>query len=763
LIRRPLLALLLSLSLLAASLPPPCRAAEAPAAPPPVAPPPAAAPTAVTPPGPPVEKQVESILAKLRKPALDDMRTAQQQLQQLGAAAVPALRASLPKARPAQQIALARALAALGQPADAVAPLAALVRSKDDPELAAIAARLLGEPPINDLQAAEDELARLVEDKSLPPDLQRAVARSLGLSASSLESVKTANATLRRLLMAAGDPDTRRECALALGEIDDFAPPVDAVLQELQDEPTARGRLARALLQVNTLRTLLIRPETRERDGINDRLLNEVQKLMQEYHVEPALPTSKLANAAAKGMVAAVNSGDHPDPHSSYFDEDDWQKFREALTGHYAGIGAVVQFAKHFDTGDLPVFTVFQPNYEGPGYKAGLRSFDRIVEVEGHPTAIQRADEAMKKLKDLVDLLRGKAGTAVELTVTTPGSKERRTVKVVRADIDLPTVYHKMLPGRIGYLRLTTFGPWSARDLEKALRDLEQQGMLALLFDLRNDPGGQLNIAVEIADAFLKDNKLICYTEGRNPKIAPREEFRTKDSTSHPDYPMVVLVNEHSASASEIVAGALQDYHRAVILGTTTFGKGSVQKLFPLNATAGRSGLKLTIAKYYLPSGRSIHGKGVEPDVKVELDDTITRREFDQLRESGAFYRYTATRFAANKPLFAQLAEFDGADTARYPDFDAWHKGLAGEIGHDKARRLLRAWLRLLVADDRGREFICDTEEDEQLQAAILEVAKRVPEIQPKQIPEYRIFATKPPKPAKNGDHAAAKGEDDTP
>lgn len=690
---------------------------------------------------PQVEKRVGEILARLRRPSVGQMWTAQQQLHQLGAAAVPAIKGRLPKARPAQQIVLAKALCSLGHAADAIAPLVALIRSKDV-SYATIAARVLGEPPANDLQATEDELLRLVEDKTLPPGVRRAVARSLGLSASTLDSVQRANATLRRLLNGAEDPDTRKACALALGEIDDFAPPVDAILKELQGEPSARGRLARALLQVHTLRTMVIKQRSRE-DNLNDRLLNEVRKLMQEFHVEPAVPTHKLISAAAKGMVSAVRRGDHPDRHSAYFDEEDWRRFRESLSGHYGGIGAIVQFAKHFDTGEVPVFTIARPNYRGPAYKAGLRSYDRIVEVDGEPTAIAKAEDAPKKLKEIVKILRGRPGTPVVLTVTRPGSKKRRKVKVVRADIELPSVRRKMLPGKIGYVRLAAFGQQSARELGQALRQLEKQGMVALIFDLRNNPGGHLSMAVAIADKFLKDNKLIVYTQGRNPKIARREEFRTKDPTTHPDYPAVVLVNGHSASASEIVAGALQEHHRAILVGTTTFGKGSVQRLFPLRATAGRSGLKLTIAKYYLPSGRSIHGKGVEPDVKVEFKRTFTRDEFEKLREGGAFYRYSATRFAQHKKQLAKVAEFDALDPKRYPDFAQWHKGLAEETGRDKARRLLRAWLRILVADDRGKEFVCDIEEDSQLRAAILEIAKRVPEIDPRQIPEYRFFAPK--------------------
>ncbi len=684
-------------------------------------------------------QQVNRIVGKLRRASADEVWTAKRQLTQLGEEAVPLLKQRLAGARPAAQVALAKALCELGHPEDAVEPLVGVIRSKRADGFGVMAATILGSDA-RDVAATERHLLLLVDDEALPPAVSREVARSLWAAATTEESLRQANAALRRHLAAANDPATRRACALALAQIDDFDAPVDAILKELQEEPTIEGKLARALLETNNLRNLLIRPKNRE-GKLQDQFLNEVKDYIQRYHVEEPLSDDQLLNAAAQGMVGALRGGDHPDRHSAFFDEKQWQKFREHISGHYGGIGAVVQFLKHFDTGDLPVFTIVRPNYHGPAYKAGLRSYDRVVEVNGKPTAVKSVKEVEKALKDVVEALRGKPGTKATIVVTSPGSAERRTVEVARADIEMPSVYSKLLPAKVGYVRLTSFGQRSADDLGKALRALEKKGMAALVLDLRNNPGGQLSTAVQIADKFLKHDKLIVYTEGRNKRIARREEFRTKDPTTHPDYPLVVLVNGHSASASEIVAGALQDHKRATVVGTTTYGKGSVQKLFPLRSTAARSGLKLTIAKYYLPSGRSIHGQGVEPDVEVKFEPTFTREEFEQLREKGDFHRYTAARFEKYKDTFAQLAEFDGLDASRYPDFDAWHKGLAEEVGRDKARRLLRAWLRILVADERGAEFVCDIEEDNQLQRGILELAARVEAIDPLQVPEYAFFA----------------------
>ena len=680
-------------------------------------------------------REVRSIAGRLREAEPESLWAAGRRLAELGEAAVPVIKSQVGRARPAARLAMAKALCSLGQPEAAVPILVELVREKKQPQLAAMAAGMLGDEPARNVPATERELLRLCEETALDRQVTLAVARALYFTATTEESLKQANTTLRRLLVSASDRRGRLRCALALAEIDDFAPPVQAILEEAAEEPTAEGRLARSLLENHKLRKLLLRPSSRE-GRLSDAILNEVKSYIQRFHVEEPLSDQELINAAAKGMVSILARGEHPDRFSSYFDEDEWKKFREHITGRYAGIGAVVRFMKHFDTGDEPVFTVVRPNYDGPAYKAGIRSYDRIIAVDGEPTAGKKSEEVVGKL-------RGQVGTPVEVTITRPGLEEPMKLKIVRAAIELPSVRYQMLPGKIGYVRLFSFSSGTARDLEKALTDLEKQGMIALVLDLRSNPGGQLGVAVEVADKFLKHNKLIVYTEGRNKQIAPRKEFRTRDPATHPDYPIAVLVNGRSASASEIVAGALQDHKRAVLIGEKTFGKGSVQRLFPLRATAGQSCLKLTVAKYYLPSGRSIHGKGVEPDIKVAFKPTVTSKDFEHLRETGALYRYSAKHFEGNADLFARLAEFDAFDASRYPGFDQWYKGLAEEIGRDRARRLLRAWIRILVADERGADFACDFEEDNQLQRAIIELAKHFPDLDPAAIPEYRFFAKK--------------------
>jgi len=687
-----------------------------------------------------VDTDVDAILKELREPTLDAVWRVQEKLTALGAGAAPVLEKRLAKATPAARLAISQTLCALDKPAAAIAPLVELIGDKKALQLAAAAATTLGAEPARDVLATERHLLRLVADASLDTGVRRSVASALHSAATTEESIRQSIRTLRRLLTSAPTDADRWDTAVALGEIGDYTEPVESILTSLQTSPTPRGRLARSLLENRSLRALLIAPKNRE-GSLNDRLLNDIKVRIQKYHVEEPPADHELVNGAARGMFSILHRADPPDRHSSFFDETDWKKFREHIAGHYGGIGAMVQFLKHHDTGDTPVFTIVRPNYDGPAYKAGLRAYDRVLKIGDTPTAPPDGKVTSKHLKDIVDTLRGAANSTIELTVTRPGSTEERKVSVVRGEITVQSVHAKMLPGRIGYVRLASFSEGSARDVSKALTALEKQSIRALIFDLRNDPGGQLQASVAIADMFLKDDRLIVYTEGRNKNIAPREDYRTKNPTTHPDYPMVVLVNGMSASASEIVAGALQDHKRATLIGVKTFGKGSVQKLFPLPATAGQSGMKLTIAKYYLPSGRSIHGKGVKPDIEVKASPAYTAEEFDKLRSSGAFHRYTAERFAKHKDALAHLAAFDALDTARYPDFDTWHEAVAGEVGTDKARRLLRSWLRTLVADDRGEEFVCNIQEDNQLQRAILELAARLPDVDPKQIPEYRHFA----------------------
>ncbi|MCB1102800.1 MAG: S41 family peptidase, partial [Kiritimatiellae bacterium] len=243
-----------------------------------------------------------------------------------------------------------------------------------------------------------------------------------------------------------------------------------------------------------------------------------------------------------------------------------------------------------------------------PGFRAGLLSGDRIVQVDGEST------EGLD-LQDAVDRLRGEPGTKVVLTIDRPDPEETIEVEIIRADIQVPVVKDtRMLDDRIGYTRIVTFNEQTAALLERELSELSGQGMQALILDLRNNPGGLLNAAIDVADIFLDRREVIVSTQSREDE----QTFRARSRAAY-KLPLAILVNGGSASASEIVAGALQDHHRAVLVGEKTFGKGSVQSVLPLK---DGSALRLTTARYYTPSNRAIHDKGIEPDIVVPMPPT---------------------------------------------------------------------------------------------------------------------------------------------
>jgi carboxyl-terminal processing protease len=326
-----------------------------------------------------------------------------------------------------------------------------------------------------------------------------------------------------------------------------------------------------------------------------------LERVRSDYVDGEKLSYQDLIYGALRGMLSTL------DPHSEFMEPQKYDDLRKDTEGSFGGIGVVIGLRDNF-------LTVIAPMEDTPGWKAGILSGDRIIKINGASTEKLTLPDAVKKL-------RGEPGTDVEITIYRPSTSSTRDIRIVRDIIKVDTV--KDLNGKrefplgddkIGYVRLTQFGEQTAADLEDALKKLEAQGMRALILDLRGNPGGLLDQAVAVAERFVPKGQLIVSTEGR---VAPtRQEYKASGRHVHPDYPMVVLVNGGSASASEIVAGCLQDLKRAVILGEQTFGKGSVQSIQPL---PDGSALRLTTAKYYTPSHKVIHEKGITPDILVPL------------------------------------------------------------------------------------------------------------------------------------------------
>jgi carboxyl-terminal processing protease len=304
-----------------------------------------------------------------------------------------------------------------------------------------------------------------------------------------------------------------------------------------------------------------------------------------------------LAYGALKGMCGAL------DPHSQFMDEEIYRDMKVETEGEFGGLGIEITIRDKF-------LTVVSPIEDTPAFKAGLRAGDRIVEIEGASTKDLSLVEAVRKL-------RGTPGTVVHITVMRAGTGTMLPCAIMRASIQIHSVKDAaIVKDRIGYVRLTQFQEHTGSDFDKALRQLKKQGMEALILDLRNNPGGLLQVAIEVADKFIGGDRLLVYTKGRVK--AQNIEFKSHGKAAYPDLPIVVLVNKGSASGSEIVAGALQDWGRGIILGETTFGKGSVQSVLPL---PDGSALRLTTAKYFTPKGRCIQKVGVHPDIVVEMTD----------------------------------------------------------------------------------------------------------------------------------------------
>src|SRR5262247_3675414 len=320
---------------------------------------------------------------------------------------------------------------------------------------------------------------------------------------------------------------------------------------------------------------------------------SNILSIVRKNYVED-VETKNLVNGAINGMLNSL------DPHSAYLTPDLYKELQSDTQGRFGGLGIEI-------TVKGGILTVVSPIEDTPAFKAGIKPGDMIFKIEDEFTKDMTLVDAVKKM-------RGPKGTKINLSIKREGVPELIDFTLVRDTIRVQSVRSRVLESGYGYIRLAQFQERSDRDVQKALEKLaaEKSGLKGLVLDLRNNPGGLLTQAVRIADLFL-DSGLIVYTEGRI-ESQKQKYFAQKDG-SWMDFPMVVLVNGGSASASEIVAGALQDHKRAVVLGTKTFGKGSVQTILPLD---DNSALRLTTARYFTPKGRSIQATGIVPDIVVE-------------------------------------------------------------------------------------------------------------------------------------------------
>src|SRR3984893_9523916 len=359
-----------------------------------------------------------------------------------------------------------------------------------------------------------------------------------------------------------------------------------------------------------------------------------LQLIRQDYVDGNKTSYHDLVTAALKGMLSSL------DPHSQFMDPDDFRDMQDDTRSRFNGLGIEVAIKN-----GLP--TVVAPMEDTPAAKAGILSGDQILKINGAST--EKMD-----LQDVINHLRGAPGQKITLTLIRPSTKEVRDYALERAEIKVQSVkgarlVDQELAGsfKIAYVRLIQFNEPTADELSKALDELQKQGMQALILDLRNNPGGLLNSAVDVCAQFLPPNTKVVFTQGR--VASQQREYTTSGvAKERPNFPMAVLVNEGSASGAEIVCGALKDLHRAIVVGETTFGKGSVQNVMQL---PDGSALRFTTAKYYTPSRQVIHGNGVAQNIRVPMGAEQERQLFAS-RSSGDILRPDEDRnfIRANDP-----------------------------------------------------------------------------------------------------------------
>ncbi len=676
---------------------------------------------------------------------------------------------ALETASPEERLVLGRAFLDLEESEKALKALLPLLDSKVAENFFVPATRFLSHPSLIKNKDLEAKLNERLSGSDLSSNARMEVTLTL-YKIGSGESRLKARTELKSFLKSE-EVEVRVQGALALAEIGDLESSRDE-LKKLSDQPNLEGKFAKAFLDREEIERLYERKikniedfykkqadtaaPGKTLDPSNVLLLEEVIKNVQHAHIRGELFTKEeLIAAAARGLLNLL------DPYSTYLPGDEYKRFVFDINQDYGGIGAFVRNINN-------VFTILRPIYSGPAYKIGLRSDDKILAVDGWETTGKGEDEIIKRLK-------GKPGTPVKVTVYRSGWADSKEFDVVRQKINIPVLQYELFPGGIGYVELISFSRDSAEELESAIAALKTKGMQALILDLRNDPGGLLESAVAVSENFLPKNSLVVYTDSR---LEGKKEYRTERSSNLPqDFPLIVLVNDRSASASEIVAGALQFHGRATIVGEQSYGKGSVQTLFPVRslpdepfADENHNGrfddwekytdlnrnnaydygprIKLTIARYFFPNGKSIHTEtdklgrvtakgGVTPDVEVEFQD-LDRFKLEELErvltlkglkdpKVDRFREYVQKHFhenPASKNLFIRLAEGDGKDTNAYPEFESFYQSLETALDRNEIRRWLRLRVREAVSDERGRvfpgeRFLGDYEEDSQLQKAI--------------------------------------------
>ena len=672
-------------------------------------------------------------------------------IEEIGKPAIPALKARLSSESAKTRLGCAKALLGLGDSTarrEALSVLGELAEKPGQTDVRIDAIRVYG--LVADPDEIVDRLSGQLESETDP-----VILIALATCLWDVDNLPVARNKLLSLL-GSRDLGVSQEAALALAEAGNYDDGrVKNTLRNLRKEPTPRGRRADLLYRLMKLekqldqglfkgttvpagtdmKKLLAKKEERISDlearlkkmettgaaaggtqARGDRLLEEIIAKVQELYVDKDKTTrERLLRAAVKGMVNSL------DDHSIFMESDDSKSFEEDIKGRYPGIGAQITKPPN---GPLEVL---RPIYGGPAYEAGILSGDLVIEIEGQRTGKLKMD-AIK------DLLRGPKGTEVKLKILRRGWNKPRDFQFKRATIKITSVHYDSLPGKIGYIRLMQFGSSSTEEFIEALDKLEENGLEGLIIDFRNNPGGYLPVAERIADLFIRGKLPIVTQKGLGGDSSPeRTTFPTDNART--GYPIVCLVNEYSASASEVVSGCLQDYDRAILVGQRTYGKGSVQRLVGVDSEKGAM-LKITVQYWYLPLGRCINTirdekglvkkeGGVEPDIRVEQKPLPLWQleERRKLRDNEKLMEYAEKNLDALRPI-ATLG--DGGEASRYPGLKEVVSTLDTKGTEADIRQVIRNILRRKLEDERGRQFAFDLQEDLQLQQAILSLLSQM-------------------------------------
>jgi carboxyl-terminal processing protease len=405
--------------------------------------------------------------------------------------------------------------------------------------------------------------------------------------------------------------------------------------------------------------------ETYEELKTFSEVLNQVQR-----HYVDETKTKELVQGAIRGMLSTL------DPHSAYMTPEMYKEMQVETKGEFGGVGIQIGVKENR-------LAVIAPIEGTPAQRAGIKAGDFIVKVN---------DETTKDLTlmDAVQKMRGPKGTKVNLTIQRDGTPDPLLFTLMRDTIKIESVKSKVIDN-LGYVRLTQFQEATGRDLAKAIKQFREQKVQGAILDLRNNPGGLLTAAVDVSEQFLPNGKLVVFTKNREGK---KDEWLAKSKDQMDELPMIILVNEGSASASEIVAGALQDWGRAVIVGTTSFGKGSVQTILPLG---DGSGLRLTTAKYYTPKGRSIQSTGITPDIVVKLpapakDGKPVEKEAETKAQKPAQGKEKDAAPHTNGKAPEDAATKNGATPQAPPLDSAGDPAVEQDAQLQKAVELLKTW-----------------------------------------------------------------------